>query len=91
MLRLINISVGGVAVEMSTPPEKGTELFVELKLSFQHRPIRCFGTVAWSRPKADELSGDGPGLGVCFKDLHQADAALLRQYVDDRLEGKGAL
>ena len=68
----VNMSVGGLFLETTSPLAKG----VELKLEFSHPengdPIICRGRVAWVNGVDSPINNDHPpGMGVEFLDLDQ--------------------
>jgi uncharacterized protein (TIGR02266 family) len=75
---MINISSGGVYVEVDRSIETGTEL--DLRFSVPGRPgeVQTKGKVAWCM----ELEGGGQyGLGIRFSDLAEGDLDKVQGYV----------
>lgn len=66
----------------------GTQAEVEMVLWLPGRtPIRARGHVVWSQDAYAQPAGIMPGGGLRFTEMHPADRAMLREYLDEVRSG----
>ena len=83
--QILNISLGGVFIEMADPAGFGTEL--DLEFSLPDAVMRCKGLVVWSTKTSPQRAGGRPGVGVRLMKIGVADMRKLEAYIAARLEG----
>ena len=83
----LNVSEGGILVEVDEPLEKGTHVYVEMVIPPLRRAFCADAEVAWSM---DALPGHGSraALGLRFTELSEEYEAVLLEIIRT-LKGKG--
>jgi uncharacterized protein (TIGR02266 family) len=79
-----NVSTGGLFVATYTPPPKGAEVALDLKLEGAPEPLQLRGVVLWVRgpERATDLSP--PGCGVRWVELQENAVTAITRFVDKR-------
>lgn len=81
-----NVSESGVFVKSETGLKPDSD--VEMVLWLPGRPpIRATGHVMWSQDARAVPTGTMPGGGLRFTEMHSADRAMLREYLDELAAG----
>jgi uncharacterized protein (TIGR02266 family) len=81
-----NVSESGVFVKSETGLKPDSD--VEMVLWLPGRsPIRATGHVMWSQDARAIPTGVMPGGGLRFTEMHSADRAMLREYLDELAAG----
>lgn len=79
----VNLSTGGLFLEMSDPLPADTPLTLEFSLPNRPAKIRCHGRVAWvNEPEMRRKGSLPPGIGLQFIDLTLDDLHAIRDFVD---------
>jgi Tfp pilus assembly protein PilZ len=81
---ILNISLGGVFIEMENPPGFGNEL--DLEFTLPDTTMKCRGLVVWSTKTSPERAGGRSGIGVRLMKIGVAEMRILDQYIAERLE-----
>lgn len=79
-----NISGGGLYIETPTPKPMGSRCQLNLKLPHMDKPLLIEVEVAWISTKA--IGPLGPGMGVKFTDLKDADRKQIQKIIDESLD-----
>ena len=86
--KVTNISEGGLFLRSAG--SLGPDLEVDMVLWLPGRtPIRATGHVVWSQDAQALPSGVMPGGGLRFTQMHSADRAMLREYLNELTRGAG--
>jgi uncharacterized protein (TIGR02266 family) len=83
--RILNLSLGGVFVEMDDPLNFGQELELEFSLPSVTRQIRCKGFVVWTTKTSPERAQGKKGIGVRLMDIGIADMRVLSEFIEQNL------
>jgi hypothetical protein len=83
--QILNMSLGGVFLEMDEPLGFGTEL--DLDFSVPGTNLRCKGLVVWNTRTAPDRASGRTGMGVRLMSIGVADMRKLEGFVAARLEG----
>lgn len=82
----VDISVGGLYVELLDPPVLGARVTAELTLPGFTVPVRATGVVVWVNRPFDKVKGSVPsGMGIRFADLPPAVKGALELFVSRSL------
>ena len=84
--KILNISLGGLFIEMDDPVGFGTEFDLEFTLP-NATTIRCRGLVVWSTKNTPERGGGRSGVGVRLMKIEVSEMCELEAYVAAKLEG----
>lgn len=89
----MNISIGGMFIQVGEARPQGTLLRFELPLE-DGASVRGLGEVVWMRSKSAG-PGSEPGIGIKFRFLEQRDRQLIyklvSQYIKERLSKRSAV
>lgn len=82
---ILNLSLGGVFIEMENPVGFGHEF--ELEFALPDATIRCRGLVVWSTKTAPQRAVGHSGVGVRLMKIGVGEMRQLETYISTRLEG----
>jgi uncharacterized protein (TIGR02266 family) len=74
--RTVNISLGGLFLDTTTPLELGTTVQLRFQLPTQPEPVEVAGDVRWVVKK----DGANTGIGIRFQGLRARDVWALNQF-----------
>jgi uncharacterized protein (TIGR02266 family) len=74
--RTVNISLGGLFLDATTPLELGTTVQLRFQLPTQPEPVEVAGDVRWVVKK----EGPHTGIGIRFQGLRARDVWALNQF-----------
>jgi len=78
-----NISTGGLFIATFKLKAVGERMDITLNLPGREEPIRAIGEVRWIR-EYSERSNVGPGMGIRFVEVDQADVSAISEFVKGR-------
>ena len=79
----LNLSEGGLFVQILEPPARGSTLRLELLLEPLHQTVHVDGTVLWVRPKMPD-SQFPPGAGMRFEGMGDGTRHLIRKAITEQ-------
>ncbi len=79
----LNLSEGGLFVQMPEPPPKGSTLRLELRLDPMDETVRVDGTVVRVLPEMPD-SPIRPGVGMRFEGMSDTTRDLIREALADQ-------
>ena len=83
---LRNLSEGGTFLSTGVPLKPGMRASLRFRLSERHgHELRVDAVVVWIRALADARGDAQPGMGLKFVSLNDADAKIVRSFVEHRL------
>ena len=82
--QILNISLGGVFIEMEQPLSFGAELDIEFAVPGAH--VKCKGLVVWSTKSAPHMGHGREGIGVRLMNIGVREMRSLASYIQERLE-----
>jgi Tfp pilus assembly protein PilZ len=87
----LNLSEGGLFVQMEEPLPVGLMIDMEIHLLPIGKTLRTEGLVVWARPRMDH-SPIPPGIGVSFRVLERDERSLIQSTIEEqkRLTGSSA-
>ena len=86
MATVLNISLGGLFIEMDDPVAFGSELTIEFELPESPRALRCQGFVVWNTKAHPENAPGRQGIGVRLSDISIAEMRHVARFMDGKLE-----
>jgi len=81
--RTVNISLGGLFLDSSTPLELGMTVQLRFQLPTQPEPVEVAGDVRWVVKK----DGNHSGIGIRFQGLRARDVWALNQFFQSSAGG----
>ena len=81
--RCLNLSEGGLFLQMDHPPPKGMNITLALHLESIDRTVHLKGVVTWTRPEMPDPQFS-PGAGIRFDSLSVETRDLIRCAIAER-------
>lgn len=74
-----DISVGGIAIKVSYPPENRSKIELEFSLPGKMEVIKVIGEIAWVEPEVDILRR----IGIKFININERDKELISNFIKE--------
>lgn len=81
--QILNLSLGGIFIEMEQPLGFGSE--VDIEFALPKTTIRCKGLVVWSTKTAPERAVGRSGMGLRLMQIGVSQMRELAEYIQERL------
>jgi uncharacterized protein (TIGR02266 family) len=83
--RILNISLGGVFLEMPEPLDFGSEVDLRFVLPVAPREVSCRALVVWNSNTHPERCPGLSGIGLRLMEIGNSEMRVLNQFIDGQL------